>query len=123
MWSRVIQEWTQIGGSTTAKVTQAEPFWVETSAVQDAAFLVEVSFTQNTRIYLTFETAPVSEEAFFLPMQKDDALDLASVSGSLIQPCYAHATLGPPVASFVRWRVTPVLTPWAACFRITMLGV
>lgn len=123
MWSKVIQEWTQIGGTAATKVVQAEPLWIDTGAMQDAAFLVEVSFTQNTRIYLTFETAPVGEDAFFLPMQKDDALDLAGVSGSTLQTCYAHATLGPPVASFVRWKVTPVLTPWAACFRITMLGV
>jgi hypothetical protein len=122
MWSKLLQDWTQLGGASGTLV-QSEPFWVPTDLFQDACFLVEVSYANATRLYLTFETAPSSDDVLFLPMQAGDALDLVTIVGSsAIQACIAGDTVGPPVSSFVRWKLT-ANAAWTGCMRITMFGI
>lgn len=122
MWSKLLLDWTQLGGDF-GTIVQSEPSWVPTDLFQDAGFLVEVRYANASRIYLTFETAPSSDDVLFLPMQLVDGLDLVPLVGTTaIQSCLAHATLGPPVSSFVRWKLTAT-APWTACLRITMFAV
>lgn len=122
MWSKLLQDWAQFGGSAGTQV-QGESAWLETEDVQDLGCLIEVRYANATRIYLTLETAPRRDDSLFQPMQQSDSLDLVPlVGGSAVQLCIAGSTLGPPVSSFVRWKLTTTGN-WTACFRLTVFAI
>ena len=123
MWSQLLQDWTQVGGDAANSLVQSEDGWIDTEDVQDGAFLVEVSYATGTQVYLTFETAPAADASLFVPMQKSDALNIVPLAGSsAIQACLANGVAGPPISRFVRWKLTGT-SAWAACFKITMIGI
>jgi hypothetical protein len=126
VWSKIMQDWISLKRSAGApsKLVQSSELWVPTEAFTDAGFLVEVKYVSisGTHLYLRLETAPARDEGLFLPLQSPTSLDLAPLGGSAAtQTAYAHATAGPPLASWLRWAIDSAdSTTWSVCFRITM---
>ena len=121
MWSKVLKDWTEVGGGL-GTLLQSELAWFPTDLFQDAGFFVEVRAVTGTSVYLSFETSPTRDNSLFLPMQPE--LDLgALVASNTVQTCLAHATSGPPLASFVRWKLRSTAAAWNACFRVTMFSI
>lgn len=94
----------------------------QTGEFENAQFFIDVRYCSAPRLYLIFETAPAPFEKFWKPLQYEGALDLVPLVGTttIVQTAFAHATYGPPLASYLRWTLNGTAGAWEVCFRITM---
>ena len=121
MLCRVLQDWITVSCASPYTFIQGESSWVETSAYQDAHFVVDVRHADTTSLLLQFETAPAQDSVLFSPMVA--GLDLVPLVGlSKVVDCYANVVSGPPLASWLRWAIYGSAN-WNACFRITMVAL
>jgi hypothetical protein len=123
----LLQDWVSLAqttqwpaGSGAFTLTQSEPEWIVSEALQDAAFLVEIAHATGTNLALSLETAPSADAVLFRPMLAAKSL-VGTAGTSFVLSAYAHSTSGPPLAKFVRWSLSATAS-WEACLRITMFA-
>lgn len=123
MHCAVLQDWITVRDSSASGiVSQSSTDWLQTGEFENAQFFIDVRYCSAPRLYLIFETAPAPFEKFWKPLQYEGALDLVPLVGTttIVQTAFAHATYGPPLASYLRWTLNGTAGAWEVCFRITM---
>ncbi len=136
MFGYVLQDWITIRGGTAGSpagdIIQGESTWMGFSSFQDIVFWLDVreatiSTSQSLTFY--FETSPSKDSNLFVAM-KTPSTGLAltpsytpgvQLDGGVVPRVILANTSGPPLATWVRWRIAPsagITLPWDATFRI-----
>ncbi len=134
MYGYVLQDWITIRGASvtagTGDIIQGESTWMGFSSFQDAVFWIDVregTFPTGGAASLTWfiETSPSKDNNLFTAMPTAGsglALTSAFTPGvQTLQKVILASNPGVPLATWVRWRVSPSGTggaPWDATFRI-----
>ena len=142
MYGYVLQDWITIRGTTggggnasggAGDIIQGESTWMGFSSFQDMVFWLDIreaTFPGSGAMSLTwfFETSPSKDSNLFTPMPAGSGIALTSLtpgvqlpSGALPRAILSSASTTVPLATWVRWRVSPACTnaqTWDATFRI-----
>lgn len=138
MFGYVLQDWITIRGTTgvsgnssggAGDIIQGESTWMGFSSFQDLVIWLDIreaTFPASGAASLTwfFETAPSKDSNLFTPMPAGSGLALTSLTPgvqTLQKVILASASTTVPLATWVRWRVSPACInaqTWDATFRI-----
>jgi hypothetical protein len=131
MYGYVLQDWITVrGGAIPGDIIQGESAWMGFSSFQDMVFWLDVrEVTPTSAGYsLTwyFETAPSKDNNLFQAMANvaitTNALTPGLQSSSNLPKVLLAAGPSVPLATWVRWRLSPsgTTTTWDATFRILL---
>ena len=138
MYGFVLQDWITIRGRTGSSgntnggvgdIIQGESTWMGFSSFQDIVFWLDIreaTFPTTGAASLTwyFETSPSKDNNLFTAMPAGSGLALTSLTPglqTLQKVILSNSSTTVPLATWVRWRVSPVNTSaqtWDATFRI-----
>ncbi|MEO6575326.1 MAG: hypothetical protein ABIP89_15880, partial [Polyangiaceae bacterium] len=82
MESRILQDWTSIRGSGTTAVVQSASAWLDAPEYADATFWLDVREVTNPgagTVSLSYETAPIKDDALFQAMTTIAAVTVAGI--------------------------------------------
>jgi len=133
MYGYVLQDWITIRGTTGASgnafggagdIIQGESTWMGFSSFQDVVFWLDIreATLPTTSLNWAFETSPTKDNGLFLPMNGTSGLAISSLTvgvQALQKVILASATV--PLATWVRWRVSPInatAQTWDTTFRV-----
>jgi hypothetical protein len=129
----VLQDWITIRGGTAGSpagdIIQGESSWMGFSSFQDIVFWLDVREASiapsGQTLTWYFETAPSKDNNLFLAMPTAGAgvaLGTSFTPGvQTLQKVLISQNPGVPLATWVRWRVSPsgsITLPWDATFRV-----
>ena len=128
MYGYVLQDWITIRGAASplADIIQGESTWMGFSSFQDIVIWLDVreaTFpTSSGTLNWIFETSPSKDNNLFVPMTGASTGAVSSIpSLSPMKVILANAGTTVPLATWVRWRVSPGGTstqPWDTTFRV-----
>lgn len=134
MYGYVLQDWITIRGNIPASgsvdIIQGESTWMGFSSFQDIVFWLDIreaSFPGHTPFNLTFnfDTSPSKDSNLFTTIASVGALTSLTpgvqLSGGTLPRSILAANPSVPLATWVRWRVTPGGSSgdtWDATFRV-----
>jgi hypothetical protein len=107
-------------------VVQGEEGWLDVSSYQDAMLWIEakaIYVPAGMTLNLIVETAPVKDEASFLPLYNPAASAFPPVGTTVMLARAANASASyPPISNWLRWKIITTGSPgggfWALTFRI-----
>ncbi len=115
MHSYVLQDWITIRGTSGATIAQGESGWLDLAPYQDVNFWLDVREFSGATPSITFQTAPIKEEALFVNMFATSTPLTLSPSNPY-RVLLFNATV--PVARYVRWLLTGPASAWDTTFRV-----
>ena len=122
MYGYVLQDWITIRSTNISDIIQSESDWMAFSSFQDIVFWADIrEYTPpsgSPSLTLKFETSPTKDEVLFQTMASTP-VSVASPITPLPKVILAAAP-AVPLATWVRWRLTPTGTsgPWDVTFRL-----
>lgn len=128
MYGYVLQDWITIRGAASplADIIQGESTWMGFSSFQDIVIWLDVreaTFpTTSGTLNWIFETAPSKDNNLFVPMTGASTGAVNSIPAlSPMKVILANAGTTVPLATWVRWRVSPggsSTLAWDTTFRV-----
>src|SRR5262249_45538100 len=106
-----------IGGrQSVTSVAQDQVDWLDVSPYQDLFFWLDVREVNRLAIVMKYETSPIEDESYFVPLVAGTALS-AATAPARTAGLLNSATVAP--AKWVRWRLAVTTTgSWDVTFRI-----
>ena len=116
MFGYVLQDWVTIGSASATAIIQNESDWLPFSSFQDIVFWVDVRNVTGGSATLALWTAPTKDEALFSPLT-NCSVSTAAATIAVVKNILS-TNPGVPLATWVRWTLTPPAAAASITFRI-----
>ncbi len=125
-YTAILQDWITVQGTGTATTGAIPPEtdYLNVTGVQDMVIYVLFSQITGTGLVLNFDTAPLKEEALFLPILSTAITPAAATAPNVSIVKYTSGTAAnPPLAAWLRWHLSGGSTAWSVTMRISSLSL
>jgi hypothetical protein len=111
----IVQPWITLrSASSNYGIVQSAGAWIDVGDFEDLVFYTDVREV-NGGVTMTFETAPVAEDAAFVAMFAGFSVTTGVRVDSLLAELPAVSV---PAARYVRWRLSGTASSWDLTFRV-----